>query len=266
METAHRITLELSFTRRKALALLTLFFLCWRPGSLGSETLTMTTYYPAPYGGYARLLTTGQTVLARDGDRVGIGTMGPGTKLEVKGGHADTELRLFSDHYTQGLDGVNTANLNLWASEPGWTWTGAGIGNNAWISDSGGIARVTTTRGGSYVRLLDNRMEMNVMDNAGTRRGIAIDGAGNLSMPGIAPAWAAQINGNNLTITGVCTSVRIINTPSDWTRCPGGTTVVNVGYDNWTTAWACRGSRLGNCIAGTNWVGTTGWLRCCRLQ
>lgn len=94
METTHRIIVELAFTRRRALALLTLGFLCWRPAILGSETLTMTTYYPAPYGGYARILTTNQALLARDAGNVGIGTgnphggaspHGPG-RLHVNGG------------------------------------------------------------------------------------------------------------------------------------------------------------------------------------
>jgi len=40
----------------------------------GSETLQITTYYPAPYGGYTRLLTTDTTLLARDSGNVGIGT------------------------------------------------------------------------------------------------------------------------------------------------------------------------------------------------
>lgn len=85
METVHKITIELSLTRRKVLVLLALFFLCWRPGSLGSETLTMTTYYPAPYGGYARLLTTDQALLARDTGNVGIGMNSPTSKLHVSG-------------------------------------------------------------------------------------------------------------------------------------------------------------------------------------
>lgn len=85
----HRIIIEFRLTRRKVLALLAAFFLCWHPAMLGSETLTLTTYYPAPYGGYARLLTTDETLLARDGGAVGIGTAGPlaaGNKLTVTGG------------------------------------------------------------------------------------------------------------------------------------------------------------------------------------
>ncbi|MEF3280850.1 MAG: hypothetical protein K6357_07795 [Elusimicrobiota bacterium] len=50
-----------------------------------SETLQITTYYPAPYGGYVSLLTTNNTWLARDGGKVGIGTSSPWVKLHVNG-------------------------------------------------------------------------------------------------------------------------------------------------------------------------------------
>ena len=55
------------------------------PGFLLAEEMTMTTYYPAPYGGYNSILTTGNTFLARDGGNVGIGTNSPSTKLHVNG-------------------------------------------------------------------------------------------------------------------------------------------------------------------------------------
>jgi hypothetical protein len=109
METVHKITIELSLTRRKALVLLALFFLCWRPGSLGSETLTMTTYYPAPYGGYARLLTTNQTLLARDAGNVGIGTNAPTAKLDVAGG----EIRIDSGQTIRGRGRLHIMGTEL---------------------------------------------------------------------------------------------------------------------------------------------------------
>ena len=78
------ITLQFKITSRSTLFILIVFFLCWHPRFLGSETLTLTTYYPAPYGGYASLLTTGQTLLARNGGAVGIGTATTGSaKLSV---------------------------------------------------------------------------------------------------------------------------------------------------------------------------------------
>lgn len=52
-----------------------------------SETLQITTYYPAPYGAYASILTTQDTWLARDGGRVGIGTDTPSEKLDVQNGN-----------------------------------------------------------------------------------------------------------------------------------------------------------------------------------
>lgn len=39
-----------------------------------SETVQLTTYYPAPYGAYASMLTTSNTFLARDNGNVAIGS------------------------------------------------------------------------------------------------------------------------------------------------------------------------------------------------
>ncbi|MBI4056536.1 MAG: hypothetical protein HY399_03205 [Elusimicrobia bacterium] len=52
---------------------------------LSTETLTMTTYYPAPYGVYNQIITTGQTILARDSGNVGIGDSSPSNKFSVTG-------------------------------------------------------------------------------------------------------------------------------------------------------------------------------------
>lgn len=57
---------------------------------LASESVTLTTYYPAPSGVYAQMITTGNTYLARDGGFVDVGTsVSPsgGTKMAVMGGN-----------------------------------------------------------------------------------------------------------------------------------------------------------------------------------
>ncbi len=59
-----------------------------------AEDITLTTYYPAPYGAYDELTTTGDTYLATDSEgNVGIGTTQPGVgqKLNVVGGNIRLE-------------------------------------------------------------------------------------------------------------------------------------------------------------------------------
>ena len=59
-------------------------FMFSRPVQAADESLTLETYYPAPYGSYAELTTTGKTSLATDKDQfVGIGTTDPRARLTV---------------------------------------------------------------------------------------------------------------------------------------------------------------------------------------
>lgn len=55
------------------------------PAALSTESMTLTTFYPAPYGVYTQLRSTRNTFLAYQGDRVGIGTVTPGSKLGING-------------------------------------------------------------------------------------------------------------------------------------------------------------------------------------
>lgn len=52
----------------------------------GTESLTLSTTYPAPSGVYAKMITTGDTFLARDaGGRVGVGNTHPLATLDIAG-------------------------------------------------------------------------------------------------------------------------------------------------------------------------------------
>jgi hypothetical protein len=60
-----------------------------------AEDITITIYYPSPYGSYSELTATGNAYLAATSGTVGIGTAGPFEKLHV----ADGSLFLGPDFY-----------------------------------------------------------------------------------------------------------------------------------------------------------------------
>ncbi len=131
MENENIVTLQFRFTRRSAFLALALLFLCWHPRPLGSETLQLTTYYPAPYGGYVSLLTTQRTLLAREGNNgnryaVGIRNDNPQGVLEVKMNknsmdrfvvdddpNVGIELRSDSSGGTPFIDFANTSSADF---------------------------------------------------------------------------------------------------------------------------------------------------------
>ncbi|MDD5305372.1 MAG: hypothetical protein PHS14_19920 [Elusimicrobia bacterium] len=82
------VKFNLTFSRRFLITgAAAAMMLCGVP-ELDSESVTLSTYYPAPSGVYTNMITTGNTYLARDGGagtRVGIGTTAPNAKLHVAG-------------------------------------------------------------------------------------------------------------------------------------------------------------------------------------
>jgi hypothetical protein len=92
------LRIELSFERWMADWALLAFLLVAGPGNLASESLVLSTYYPAPLGVYRQIITTGvggsaaPTLLARDSVAafVGIGTTGTinGAKMQLSGAMA----------------------------------------------------------------------------------------------------------------------------------------------------------------------------------
>ncbi len=81
-----KIKFDLAFSRRFVAVVGAAAVMLSAVAELGSESVTLTTYYPAPSGVYTKMITTGDTHLARDGGRVGIGTAALGTaKLTING-------------------------------------------------------------------------------------------------------------------------------------------------------------------------------------
>jgi len=90
-------------------------------GFAWAEQITLTTYYPAPYGVYRQFTTTSKTTLATnllsvDPDAsVGIGTDSPdpNTKLEVQGGPVKTTDGLIIETI-DGADPSELVNGRIW--------------------------------------------------------------------------------------------------------------------------------------------------------
>ncbi len=162
METTEELNIRISFNRKSALLFLVVFFLCWHPGFIGSESLTLTTYYPAPYGGYVSILTTNQTLLARDGGNVGIrtGASVPRRPLDVNG-EIVTAARM-----TMAQD-MTSASL---------TWH---------LDNSGGRFRI---------------FQQPNINTAGTERLTILGGNGNVGINTTNPLEKLHVNGGNIRV------------------------------------------------------------------
>jgi hypothetical protein len=98
--------------------------------AFADETLTITTYYPSPYGSYNQLTTASTTYLAYSSGNVGIGTTSPSAKLQVllNGGNGANGLSDYgiattasSGQATLGAEyiGDGYANLDLGQNQSG---------------------------------------------------------------------------------------------------------------------------------------------------
>ena len=91
--------------------------------TLMAEDITLTTYYPAPYGAYDELTTTGNTYLATtSGKNAGIGLAATDTiqnKLDVEGsvaigaGYSGTSAAPANGLIVQGKVGIGTASVGV---------------------------------------------------------------------------------------------------------------------------------------------------------
>lgn len=208
METASKIVIELRLSKQKALIALTFILLAWHPGILESETLTLTTYYPAPYGGYVKLLTQGSTFLAHEGGNV---TVGPGVaaargRLDIRSGgivldhdstidsRGDLHLAGTGMLYLDHTNGVNLrGDLNILGDVTGLCQSfGYGVGSTS-ACGGGGSGWMIITVGGTF------------------SQSVTYEDDSNNPIP-IAPGYPAAYNGTGLSIpsiSGTMTCCRI---------------------------------------------------------
>lgn len=127
-------------------------------------------------------------------NNVGIGTNTPTEKFTVSGSHAGSIIQLHSS----GDDANQPANLILWASEPMETYTGVGIGNNIKnYNGSQSFTLINPSAGGSYIRLLDNKINFNLVSNSGNKQEVvSIIGNGDVGIGTNSPNERLDVVGN----------------------------------------------------------------------
>lgn len=114
---------RLSFDRKKLVGFAALVLVSVLAMDLSTESLTLTTYYPAPYGAYKELRATQNAYFGYvdtksdpndpDNPRIGVGTDNPQTRLHVNGNVTGDQF-LDSEDNTFFLDPANrTESANL---------------------------------------------------------------------------------------------------------------------------------------------------------
>ncbi len=226
-------------------------------GIIDSETLTITTYYPAPYGGYVRMLTTDATILARDGGNVGIGTGAPSEKLHLATGN----MLISNGNATlnNGVLAVNAPNGSVASFNDG---TGACCAGYYTVSINEGRGQRPTLQ----------------FHDAGQAEGQIIlqpdigGGQRGFRFQSVQTTMGGRFTGNLYvegTILGMCSL--IYYGTGGGTGCPAGTTVMGYFGDGNTRIFGYLNNGGDITLPGSwrpfrsgqEWAG---WMYCCRIQ
>jgi hypothetical protein len=128
------IHIEIHITPRTLLGFLAIVLLAGIAAPLFSEDLTLTTIYPSPLGVYKSLISTGgddeDTVLVRDGGKLGVGTDKPNEKLHVEGNARVSGGRLLLGR-VDGFDIGLLDKAGLWSYRAASDFTELFVGGKA---------------------------------------------------------------------------------------------------------------------------------------
>jgi hypothetical protein len=129
--------------------------------------------------------------ITSDGD-VGIGSEAPNAKLEVRGGHSTTTLRLRAINA-----GLGDSSLCLWASEPSVSYKGSGIGRN--VNGHPFYGRIDSDQGQAYLQFdTTDGFIINTGTGNATER-MRIDASGNVGIGTSSPNAAALLDVTSTT-------------------------------------------------------------------
>ena len=137
--------------------------------------------------------------------RIGGGTSN--NLLSINGGHSTARMNIY---YAGSIDAYN-AYIDMWASEPGVTYNGSGIGSN--VNGSPYYGRKVAAQGQTYIRFLNGQFEVWTGTNSsGTSstaaRRLYVEASGNTTVQG---TITQTLNGLN-TFNG---RLRLTGTPNN---------------------------------------------------
>ena len=139
MERSIDVHLHLRYDRKSLRPWLAAAFLLLTAGDLASESVSLSTYYPAPSGVYTQLIATSVSYLARDAGYVDVGTtaaLPAGTKMSVMGG----SVGIGTTSPGNALQIVGGGNSNVDLAVNGRIQTGdGGSSGGVWLSNAGNM-------------------------------------------------------------------------------------------------------------------------------
>lgn len=144
------------------------------------------------YGSSPTGLTYSEKMRIDGNGNVGVGTVNPQRKLEVKGSHTTATFRVYyPDENVAGQD----ASVDIWASEPGISFNGSGIGSN--VNGQPYYGRTNPALGQGFIRFIDGTTAFhNSSTDAVYAERMRITPGGSVGIGTSSPAEKFQVNGN----------------------------------------------------------------------
>ena len=206
------VRFDLSFGTRSLRCLMAAGMIFSAAPELASESVTLTTYYPAPSGVYTQMITTGNTFLSRDGacvagnlnSCVGIGTTNPQNKLDVSGSAAIGTYAGNNIGPSNGLIVSGTVGIGMSSPNPAAALNVTGdvalVGASGSGYPGGTLGRLTIGgTGGSYSAIEAQSGKLTI--GGGAWATVAIP-SGNVGIGTTNPVYGLDVR-TTLNVTGV---------------------------------------------------------------